>query len=208
MSAQSFGQEAFGPQASQREAPQKQHFHLKPFDELPADISLAVTGTVIKAGDQLSLHYLFRGDLAEVAIPLLSGKEGNDSHREDRLWEQTCFEFFLAGGHSHARTNPYWEFNLAPSGRWNVFSLTGYRQGLQEEQAFSTLPFTVQAVQDQGITLDISLEIGSIIAPDQPLSVGVSMVIVLADGTETFWAIAHPGAAADFHHPDSFVLRL
>ena len=36
----------------------------------------------------------------------------------------------------------------------------------------------------------------------------VSAVIEEADGTKSYWALAHPPGEPDFHHPDCFVLEL
>ena len=33
-------------------------------------------------------------------------------------------------------------------------------------------------------------------------------VIEEADGTKSYWALAHPSDKPDFHHPDSFALDL
>lgn len=37
---------------------------------------------------------------------------------------------------------------------------------------------------------------------------GLSAVIEEADGTLSYWALAHPAGKPDFHHPDCFVLEL
>ena len=37
---------------------------------------------------------------------------------------------------------------------------------------------------------------------------GLSTVIEDGDGGISYWALAHPSAKPDFHHPDSFVLDL
>jgi hypothetical protein len=37
---------------------------------------------------------------------------------------------------------------------------------------------------------------------------GLSAVIEAVDGAMSYWALAHPSAKPDFHHPDSFVLDL
>jgi len=76
----------------------------------------------------------------------LARKIGEAAQREDRLWEKTCFEFFIKMG--TGRSAAYWEFNLSPNGGWNVFSLPGYRQKLKEERAF------LAAVFDAGFTGD------------------------------------------------------
>jgi len=36
----------------------------------------------------------------------------------------------------------------------------------------------------------------------------LSAVIESADGTRSYWALAHPSDKPDFHHPDSFLLDL
>ncbi len=182
-------------------------FSLEPFEETAQTRGLQVTGSLSITQTLLSLTYLLAesspGRLTKVDIPTASGVPS----RKDRLWEQTCFEFFLAAGSAHRHSDPYWEFNLSPAGDWNVFALQRYRQGLQEENSIAQLPFTVWS-SEQGLHLDISLDIGQICeAATGPLRLGVSMVIVVG-GEESFWAIAHPTTQADFHHPDSFVITL
>ena len=107
-------------------------FSLKPFGSVAETTNLAIIVTVARKQNVLSLSYVLKGDLGKVAIP----DRSENACRKDRLWEQTCFEFFIVEGTHHTRTDPYWEFNLSPSGDWNVFALGGYRQGLQEENGF------------------------------------------------------------------------
>ncbi len=52
------------------------------------------------------------------------------------------------------------------------------------------------------------MDVSPLVSTDQPLRLGVSAVILLETGEQTFWAIAHPRPAADFHHHQSFVLSL
>lgn len=176
---------------------------LKPFAITTETTDLAIAATVTRNYDWLSISYCLQGDLTQVVIPAIR----EDTRRKDRLWEQTCFEFFLGEGRDLSHTSPYWEFNLSPTGDWNVFSLQGYRQGLKEESAFSSLPFTLRT-SASALNLDISIDIGSLITSDQPLRLGISSVLLLASKQESFWAIAHPAAEADFHHPDSFAIAL
>jgi hypothetical protein len=187
---------------------------LNPFVVTAQTTKLAIAATVTRNQDWLSISYCLQGDLTQVVIPAA----GKDAQRKDRLWEQTCFEFFLGEGlgersdggafqGNRSHTSPYWEFNLSPTGDWNVFSLQGYRQGLQEESAFSSLPFTLRT-SVSALNLDISVDIGSLITSDQPLRLGISAVLLLTSQQESFWAIAHPVAEADFHHPDSLAIAL
>ena len=177
-------------------------FSLKPFESVAETTNLAIAVTVARKQNVLSLSYVLKGDLGKVAIP----EPSENAQRRDRLWEQTCFEFFIAEGPNHTHADPYWEFNLSPSGDWNAFALCGYRQDLQEEMAFSTIPIYTRFLTN-AIYLDVSVDVGRLVKASQPLRMGVSAV-VLSARKESFWAIAHPTSKADFHHPDSFVIEL
>lgn len=178
-------------------------FVLQPFEATEQTAKLSLTAEVSKSPTDLSITYTLSGELSLVVVPPLK----LNSKRRDRLWEQTCFECFIMQSTQPSRTSPYWEFNLSPSGDWNIFALNGYRKGLKEEAAFSTLPFTANVSRSK-LQLVTSIDLSHITKQAKPLQLGVSAVIALADGTETFWAIMHPGSQADFHHPGSFVISL
>lgn len=182
-------------------------FTLVPFEPLPGALSLSITGTLIRDGHQLTLSYLMAGDIESVVLPPFNTTDS----RQDRLWEHTCFEFFLSAAEDAAypKSNaaPYWEFNLSPTGAWNVFALNGYRDGLREDGAFTQIPFAVSQ-SAAGVRLDAVLDLSGLKLPEMPWLLGVSAVCVLTGGVETFWAIAHPGPEADFHSAGSFVLPL
>jgi len=178
-------------------------FTLVPFEPLPGAINLSITGTLTREGDLLTVSYLMVGDLDAVALPSF----GTTDSRQDRLWEQTCFEFFLTAGAEKVDQSPYWEFNLSPTGAWNVFALDGYRAGLREESAFTQLPFSISQ-SSAGVRLDTAVDLSGLDLSDSQWLLGVSVVCVLVGGEETFWAIAHPDSQADFHSAGSFILRL
>ncbi|MBU4232875.1 MAG: DOMON-like domain-containing protein, partial [Proteobacteria bacterium] len=119
------------------------------------------------------------------------------------LWEETCFEFFLG-----VKDSPqYWEFNLSLAGHWNVYRFAGYRQGMAEETALTLLPLSVRRRSDL-LEVALELDVGRIVSADQPLMVGIAAVIKLAGNGVTYWALIHPGPAADFHRRDSFLVEL
>ena len=182
-------------------------FTLKPFEATSQTDGITIRGTVARERNQISIHYLLCGNLSsvEIATPGANHQKRDSCYgkRSQRLWEKTCFEYFLRPadpGQSH-----YWEFNLSPSGDWNIFSLSGYRAELQEEQAIATLPFTTQR-QPHQLQLNSSIDISPLLNYQDAL-IGISTVLIIA-GQESYWAIAHPAPKPDFHHPDSFVLHL
>jgi hypothetical protein len=165
-----------------------------PAENIP---SIKITGTVARQGNILSVHYFIHGGIENILLPKLS-----TSSRQDDLWKATCFEFFIA-----IKDQPqYWEFNMSPSSKWNVYAMDAYRQiNMREEVAFSQLPFEFKK-NDNEITLDISVDLNPIIQPETILHMGVTTIIQTNDHNETYWALAHPGPHADFHLRDSFVL--
>ena len=120
-----------------------------------------------------------------------------------RLWEETCFEFFLAPMES----SQYWEFNLSPSGNWNVFRFISYREGMFEEEAFSSLPFSCEKRPGK-LKFDIQVKLDRIIPQKTSFKAGISAVLRSAEEVISYWALAHPGPEADFHNPEGFLLRL
>ena len=174
-------------------------FRLIPFPaaEIPA---VEITGQVARQGNLLSIHYLVQGDIGDICLPIRSESPA----RKHDLWKATCFEFFLA-----VKDRPeYWEFNLSPSGDWNVYAMDAYRQvNMREESAYSQLPFEF-AKMNNALSLDAEVNLSQLFQPLQPLQIGITAIIQTFDGSETYWALAHPGPQADFHLRESFVIEL
>ncbi|MEA5513165.1 DOMON-like domain-containing protein [Nodularia sp. UHCC 0506] len=175
-----------------------QTFSLQPFPSQESLPNLQITGNIARYSNQLSLCYQLIGDLNQVIIPPLS----DTPTRNHALWENTCFEFFIAIKDSAQ----YWEFNLSPAGHWNVYHFDNYRQGMQEETAFSILPFSIQKQLDN-LTLILDVDLGKIVAREQEIEVAITTVIQDRNINITYWALTHPGIKPDFHLRDSFLIR-
>jgi hypothetical protein len=174
-------------------------FSLIPFPSSGLLPPVTITGTISRRSNILSIGYALLCPPAALAIPAPADVPA----RRNGLWEETCFELFLGVKNS----DHYWEVNLSPSGHWNVYRFTSYRQGMEEEPAFASLPFDVHMHPDT-LRLSLELNLDEIIQAGQALQVGVSAVIKTIDGRITYWALTHPGPQADFHRRDSFVVEL
>jgi hypothetical protein len=174
-------------------------FFLKPFrgEENPA--GLTIGGSIARRADTLSLRCEVRGDLSKVEIPA----SAEATRREGRLWGETCVELFLGTTDS----TEYREFNISPSGHWNVFRFTDYREGMREEPAFSSLPFVVR-IEPETLELSMELDIGKILPGKKTIETGVAAVIRTTDGGKSHWALAHSSSRPDFHRRDGFALTL
>lgn len=177
----------------------EQRFALEPFHAASAVSDIKITGSISRSSNIIDVRFIMFGPLTETEIPGLS----KDPQRRNALWEETCLEFFLG----ERGSDRYWEFNLSPAGHWNVYRFDAYREGMQEEEAFTSLPFSVSNGPDT-LLLDLELDLGNIITGDTGLDVAVSAVVKLKDGSVIYWALTHPGPVPDFHHRDGFIIGL
>jgi hypothetical protein len=175
------------------------NFSLQQFPTTTPLPDLRITGNIVRHVNKLAVRYLLLGPMAELSIP----EQANTPARKDKLWEETCLEFFL----NTRDSDQYWEFNLSPAGHWNVFRFNSYRQGMQEELAYTSLPFIVKKKPD-ALHLSLEFDLSKIIPAGRPMRVAISAVIKSLEGKVSSWALTHPSSQADFHHRESFVIEL
>ena len=156
-----------------------------------------------------SIKRLDQGILAldyELVVPadqLIWTAAAASPQRRDELWQSTCLELFIA----QPNEPRYWEINLSPSGDWNVYRLSGYRQGLQAEPSIPRISLNSQSAADRH-QLHARGELPP--APSQvaPLEANLCAVLEHANGSNSYWASCHPGSEADFHARAGFVLEV
>jgi hypothetical protein len=177
----------------------EQSFSLIPF-AAPNIPNITITGKISLQSNLLALHYSLAGKVEDVFLLPTS----LNASRKDELWKSTCFEFFLA-----IKDQPeYWEFNMSPSGDWNVYHMDSYRRiGFREETSIQHLQFNAQQEEDV-FGLDTTIDLSPMIGLDQLLEVGITAIVQTKDGNESFWALTHPAPHPDFHLRESFILAL
>ena len=170
-------------------------FSLLPFPA-PRIPAISITGTLSFQRNIVELHYSVAGKIEHIFLPAPSLGPG----RKDELWKMTCFELFLA-----MKGQPeYWEFNLSPSGDWNIYRMDAYRRlGFREEASIPRLPFTVRP-EEGALHLNALIDLTPILEAGQFLEFGIAAVIQTKDRNETYWALSHPAPEPDFHLRKSF----
>lgn len=174
-------------------------FSLDPFPSSGASVSFQVTGGIARRAGTLAVRYELLGPLDELMIPGPAAAPA----RRDGLWEETCFEFFLAAENS----SRYREFNLSPARHWNIYRFADYREGMEEEAVYDSFPFRVERGPD-ALSLAVEFDLSRIVPADRPLEIGVSTVMKFRSGETVYWALTHPGPGADFHRREGFILKL
>jgi hypothetical protein len=133
--------------------------------------------------------------------------------RADGLWQTTCFELFIRRqGHVD-----YIEYNLSPSGEWAAYRFESYRKSPHNLSVQTAPKITFAITTFDGLStvhrgpglasMDMILELPTEWR-QHLLELNMAAVIEETDGTKSYWALAHPPGAPDFHHPDCFALTL
>jgi hypothetical protein len=154
--------------------------------------TLALEAEAALAGSTLRLEFRVAGAVDAVLWP-----EPACVERTDGLWRTTCFEAFLTADEG------YREFNISPSGRWSAYQFSGYREGMADLPAPAPTIVVRRGVEE--VRIEAELHVGG--SPG-PVRLSLSAVIEDLAGGRSYWALAHPADKPDFHHPDSFVLKL
>jgi len=161
---------------------------------------LTIQGKILRQNNLITIHYALRGKLEHIFLP----SPAVNPTRNEELWKTTCFEFFLA-----VKDSPeYWEFNLSPSGDWNVYRMDAYRRiGFRKETLIQRLQFETQK-DSNGFLLALDVDLNAILRVEQILEVGITAVIQTRERSESYWALVHPAAEPDFHLRESFILAM
>lgn len=165
---------------------------LVPHPQTPGGAVRGVHAAAARASDgMLALHYRIEADLDRLRVPAPRAPAIGE-----HLWQHLCCEIFVAPAPACA----YQEFNFSPSGEWAAYAFQKYREG-----APWRAPDPKIAVRRTGQELELEARIE--VRPAR-LRVALCAVIEERDGRLSYWALRHPAARPDFHHPDGFTLEL
>ena len=173
------------------------HLQLQPFPTTPHP-PLTLSALLDRSPSSINLTFTLTGPLDAILLPPLSATPA----RRDNLWQSTCLEAFIGpAGHPG-----YLELNVAPSGDWNLYRFSSYREGM------SPVSDAHIEIREHHRTPDAcTLSIGITLPPDftsAPLEINLTAVIEDTAGRRSFWALSHGGERPDFHRRADFVARL
>jgi hypothetical protein len=120
--------------------------------------------------------------------------------RRDELWKTTCFELFAQVDHEPG----YQEYNFSTSRNWAAYGFASHRKGRRDLNIAT--PEISGWGDVTGYALEVKMDLIGLWASE--CRIGLSAIIEEADGTKSYWALAHPPGEPDFHHPDCFALEL
>ncbi len=145
---------------------------------------------MMRTADRLWLRYY-----AECNLNALKLGEPSAAERTDGLWQHTCFEAFIGD-------KAYSEFNFSPSSQWAAYDFLHYRADMRMREMVEVPEIGCDA-SEAHFALETVFDIGTLKG-----NLALSAVIEETDGTKSYWALAHPSGAPDFHHPTCFAATL
>ena len=148
----------------------------------------------------LALSYALTGALHDLHLPP-AGPPG----RADELWRRTCFEAFIRADQGEA----YLEINVSPSRHWAAYRFSGYRAGMRAVGELAPPAIEARRSHDR-FELDVTVDLTPLpdLASAALWRLGLAAVIEGANGAKSYWALAHPPGAPDFHAARGFAYAL
>lgn len=130
---------------------------------------------------------------------LIAKTAPRNPERLEELWKATCFECFIG-----PKNDPqYWEINLSPSGSWNVYHFSEYRQGMRRANAsLKAFEWSEQAAANARTQYLTSAQIE--IELPKKLDLSFAAILITKNSGKTHWALSHDGPRPDFHLRSSF----
>lgn len=165
------------------------------------DIRIAAGVSLREGGDRWRFRYEVRGRLDAIVWPV---PVGQPPRARDGLWRTTCFEAFGCRGGGEG----YVELNFSPSGDWAAYLFASYRtrsSPAAERRIVGRGPIVAVLPSADAMVVEVLVEPVTLAGVT---ALGLSAVIEEADGTKSYWALAHPPGAPDFHHADGCALRI
>ncbi len=163
---------------------------------------IKIQGTLKLSSEYLTLTFDITGSVQSIQWP----KRKLDQARQDNLWKNTCFEFFL----KDKKTSIYWEFNFSPDQYFNCYQFDDYRENMQTERRIEQHHSKFEVTADHTAHFSSTVNLKKLIAECSlsTIEIGISCVIQSRDDMISFFALNHCSKQPDFHNKDSFVITM
>lgn len=176
-------------------------YQLSCFSSSSRDIEASVE---VSLGDCLEVSY----NLSDPSKNIFWPQSVSSPQFQERLYEATCFEFFVRSGEY------YLEWNFSPNLNWAVYAFSSYRSTVKVERAKIPVPLVVCDHSDSSrVVLSAKVDLFNTIKntidikPSDDLKASATCVLDLGDCLG-YWAVTHSGNKPDFHLPESFSIKL
>jgi len=186
-------------------------FNLVPFESnfivnsLLGDISSVLN--LQKKILEINITFDLLGPIDNIVWPV--NQDNNQLGRKHDLWLSTCFECFL----SFDEQSNYFELNFSPSGDWQTYAFSSYRQ---ERQVATHLILSKSVIEYKAnqtcVSLNLEYAEPNFVTNEvfkKRLHIGISVILKDLSGQYHYFALKHNSDTnADFHDPKTHLLNI
>lgn len=171
-------------------------FSLIPFEKNEVEFNLS--SEITHQNNRLYLSYMIEGDLSTLDLDQYTPNK----KRQLRLWEKTCFEFFLCD-----QNGEYLEFNFSPNFSWNLFHFKTLRGPIHELEINQNPEIDILNSNTKFLLIaNFNLSTFPENFKDiKKLKFGITSVLKLINHETEYWALKHCDSKPNFHHYSSFI---
>jgi len=157
--------------------------HHKKQKEIEVEASLEINEK------KITVEYKICGELKNYHIERISKKQ-----RANELWKATCLELFI----SPKRDLNYWELNISPSKKWNVYAFDSYKKNMREEMRISSPILKIDSKERYYfISCEFNLQIENLHLEQSRFNLAV--ILLDTHGMRHFYTINKKESVVDFH---------
>ncbi len=158
-----------------------------PLTEYGSDdfVTFGLQSSALDSNDQQSAELRLSWDLSNLEACIWP--EFRELRREDELWRSTCLELFVG----FPGTSAYLELNFSPSGSWNAYHFTNYRENMILSRDVEVTEIATRGKQVLTAVVQVSRQ-------TTPARIGPAAVIETTAGELRYFAVEH-GEKPDFH---------
>jgi hypothetical protein len=181
--------------------PESNMLPLKPFKEGDLIEGINLSCSVELVEESLLFNFSLEAEDGAIVVP----EKSKAAVKNDRLWKNTCFEFFI----SETERDAYFELNFSPSGDWNFLAFDDYRETSQKQSDMDIGKMAEWSKDSDGLTLTAKLPL-SLFSKNstEALDIGIAAVLEHSNAELSYWALAHNGPKPNFHNRDSMCLSI
>ena len=158
--------------------------HKKEESDIRVEASLEIEALEIK------INFKILGNIKKYQFP-----KKEKQQRANELWRETCFELFFTIEND---SDKYYEINISPTSKWNVYHFDSYREGISE--VANILPPSIKIIKERD-SIEFSVRIQFLRKEVLNQIDTFNLATILLDHYEVrhFYTIQKREGSVDFH---------
>jgi len=143
---------------------------------------------------EIKINFKILGNIKTYQFP-----KKEQQQRANELWKETCFELFF----TRKDSDKYYEINISPTTKWNLYHFDSYREGIRE--VTNILPPSIKIIKERD-SIEFSVKIQFLNKEVLNQIDTFNLATILLDHYEIrhFYTIQRREGSVDFHDRENW----